>query len=340
MVSLTDLPEGREELSRVLHGLAARSPTRFLRRAAEVGWEVAWTGLLDRLAPLKGDILREEAGRAVPRGGALGLYLHWSPDGRVSEMVRGQVAGWRGAGFDMVFVSNAAVPDRDWDAVGKDTVLRLARRNVGRDFGAWRDAAARVLPRLGRPAELLLANDSVLGPIRPMDPLLAAWRAGGEGLFGMTESRGGGAHLQSYALLARGAGVGVLLDHLAAVRDFRSKWRTVQQGEIGLSERFRAAGLRRAALFGYAAACAATDTATRAALGPRFAAADAMLRYPLNPTHHLWRVLVERMGFPYLKTELVLRNPGRLPGVADWRDVVPPAALPMIEAHLALMARR
>jgi hypothetical protein len=43
------------------------------------------------------------------------------------------------------------------------------------------------------------------------------------------------------------------------------------------------------------------------------------------------------MGFPYLKTELIRRNPGKLPGVEHWREVVPAAELPMIEEHLAMM---
>jgi len=47
--------------------------------------------------------------------------------------------------------------------------------------------------------------------------------------------------------------------------------------------------------------------------------------------------LVEGMGYPYLKTELIRRNPGKLPGVDHWREVVPAAELPIIEEHLALM---
>jgi hypothetical protein len=337
---LTDLAADGAGSARVLHGLATRSPARFLRRVAEVGWELATTGLLDAWRPLTGGLTRQAPGRASWRGQSLCLYLHWSPTGAVSAMVLDQVEGWRALGFDVVFVSNTRMPEADWNRVGEATALRLTRDNVGRDFGAWRDALALALPlalaRFGTPRELLLANDSVLGPIRPLPPLVAAWRAGGEGLFGMTESPGGGPHLQSYALLARGeAAVGVVSQHLAAQRDRRGKWRVVREGELGLTARARAAGVRCAALFGYARVLAAVDAPARAALGPRFASADALARFPLNPTHHLWRVLVERLGFPYLKTELIRRNPGRLPGVEDWRALVGPAELARIEAHLA-----
>lgn len=338
--SLSELATLEGGAPRMLHGLAARAPLTFVRRAAEVAFEITRAAVLDRVAPLKGGLREVSPGQAARQGRSLALYLHWSPDGRVSPMVLRQLALWREAGFDLVFVTNAPQrpPEADWAAVGARCLLRLHRENVGRDFGGWRDAAAVALAEYGPPEELLLANDSVLGPFLPLAPLVEAWRAGGEGLFGMTESEGGGPHLQSYALLARGAAaVGLLAEHLAAFRDSRSKWRVVQQGEIGLTRRARVAGLRCAALFGYARLTALVDDATRASLGPRFESAGAFARYPLNPCHHLWRVLVERMGFPYLKTELIRRNPGRLPGLEEWPSLMPPAEAALIREHLAMM---
>ncbi len=336
--ALSDVDAVGSGLGRAAHGLAGKSRLRFARRVVEVGMELVGAELLDRLAPLRAEILAAEPGNALRQGRSLGLYLHWSGSGRVSAMVLRQLALWRAAGFDMVFVTNATPPPDDWAAVAGETVLRIRRRNVGRDFGAWRDAAALALEGQEPPEELLLANDSVLGPFLPLDPLVEAWRAGGAGLFGMTESWGGGPHLQSYALLARGAGaVAGLCAHLARQRDSRSKWRTVQGGEIGLTRAMLADGHRCAAVFGYRGVCEGLDAAERTGFGPRFADAAAVLRYPLNPTHHLWRVLVERHGFPYLKTELVRRNPGHLPGVEQWRQVVPPEQLGLIEEHLAML---
>ncbi|MBR0653591.1 hypothetical protein [Plastoroseomonas arctica] len=335
---LSDVDAAGSGLGRAAHGLAGKSRLRFARRVLEVGAELVFAELLDRLRPLRAEILAMEAGDAPRQGRSTGLYLHWSASGRVSAMVLRQLALWRAAGFDMVFVTNATPPREDWDAVAAETVLRIRRRNVGRDFGAWRDAATLACERLGTPEELLLANDSVLGPFQPLEPLIDAWRGGGEGLFGMTESWGGGPHLQSYALLARGQGaVAGLRTHLAQHRDSRSKWRTVQGGEIGLTRRMLAEEYRCAALFGYRRVCAALDAVDQAGFGPRFTDTAAVLRYPLNPTHHLWRVLVERHGFPYLKTELVRRNPGHLPGVDHWREVVPAPMRAMIEDHLAVM---
>ena len=322
---------------RVAHSLATRSPSRFLRRVAEVLWETTSAALLDRLVPEKPEILEAADGHDHPTP-SLALYLHWSPDGRISSMVRRQVRLWREAGFACVFVTNANPPAEDWNAIAENTVLRIRRANVGRDFGAWRDAAAVALQRFGIPRELLLTNDSVLGPFLPLAPLVDAWRGGGDGFFGLTESLGGGAHLQSYALLGRGEkAVGEMLGHLAALKDTRSKWQLVQRGEIGLTQRMRRAGVPCWALFGQERLAALADAPTRARIAPRYSSKEAFARVPFNPCHHLWRELVEGMGYPYLKSELILRNPLKLPYIVNWREVVPSDQLPIIEEHLAMM---
>lgn len=323
---------------RFLHGIATNSVPRYLRRVASVGFEIALASIVDPIAPLPPASLEIEAGRQHPDGASFALYLHWSPDGRISSLVRRQVALWRQCGFAVVFLSNSSPPHQDWDAVGAETILRVRRCNVGRDFSAWRDGLRLVHERYGRPQEVLLTNDSVLGPFMPLHPLVGAWRASGDGLFGMTESLGGGPHLQSYALLARGAGpVSTLSRHIAESRDSRSKWRLIQRGEIGLSQRMLTEGHFCGALFDYATLCEFLDEESRLSLGPRFARLDAAFRFPLNPTHHLWRQLWVGMGFPYFKRELLCRMTEPLSRYAPWRPLLSTAEAALIEEHMHVM---
>lgn len=359
---LTDVDVAPPGLARAAHGLAHQAPLRFARRVLEVGGEVALARLRDatlRTGPDPARLLRVEPGALAGPIRAPALYVHYAPDGAVSAMVRRQLELWREAGFDPVFVTTSpAIPEADWAAARARAALVVHRANLGRDFGAWCDLAPLVRDRFGATAEeLLLANDSVLGPIRPLGPVVAALRSGGEGVFGLTESLQGGAHLQSYCVLARGrAAVADLLGFLGGMRLSVSKWLVVQRGELSLARAMRARGHRVAALFGHARLLDAVlgDGAARAALlalHPRLAARAASLpepdrtaalrqaltAAPLNPTHHLWRPLVTGLGFPFVKTELVRRNPGGLPGVADWPEVVgaeSPVALPLLEAHL------
>ncbi len=343
---------------RAVHALAFAAPWRFARRVLEVGAEVLAARVTDWWAARQGPrqpIIRQEDG-ADPMPGArrVAMFVHFSPGGEVSEMVLRQLTEYRTAGFAIVFLSMAPqLRPEAWAAVGQVCALVVHRRNFARDFGAWHDLAPQVMARWPGAEELLLANDSVLGPLRPLGPLFAAARAAGDGLFGLSESRQGGVHLQSYFLLARGAGaVAALFGFLQEMRLSRSKWLVVQRGELALARSMREAGHRVYAFFPYAplVAAAVADAPSLAALralNPRLGAlpdtaalAENLLRWPTNPTHHLWRPLVALQGFPFLKTELVRRNPGHLDGVAAWPEVVTddaPCPLPVIQAHLAEM---
>lgn len=326
----------------------------------QVGLEIAGALPRDLRRRLGGGVpplRRLEAGVAPrPEATSVALYVHYAGSGQVSEMVRIQLAGLATAGFAIVFITMAeTVPEADWQAARQHCALVAQRRNFGRDFGAWQELAAEARQRWPAATELLLANDSVLGPILPLPPVLDALRSGGEGLFGLTESIQGGPHLQSYFLLARGAAAtGDLFGFLAAMRMSHSKWLVVQRGELRLARWMRGRGHRVAALFGYhrlvaAALAEAPERARLAASHPLLRGLEALppaereallLSQPLNPTHHFWHALVGQLGFPFLKTELIRRNPGRLPGIEGWRALLPPAApcpVPVIEAHLRIM---
>jgi lipopolysaccharide biosynthesis protein len=278
-------------------------------------------------------------------------------------MVRQQVAAYAEAGFAMVFITAAAaVSEPDWQAMRGIAALLVHRRNAGRDFGAWKDVLDKALSFVPDAQELLLTNDSVLGPILPLDPLWPVLRAAGAGMVGLTESLGGGAHLQSYFLLFRGRAA--IADAAAFLRRLRlssSKWLIVQRGELGLTRAMLARGHRVMAVFGYEriATAIADDKAERLALigaDARLASLislpdhlqsaaviSALKDRPLNLTHHLWAQLVRRFGFPFVKTDLISRNPHRLAGTENWPELVgqdSPCPPGVIAEHLRRQAAK
>ncbi|HQT76618.1 MAG TPA: rhamnan synthesis F family protein [Rhodopila sp.] len=360
---LSDLQHGDAGIRRLAHGYATSGTwRRLLQRGAMVAREVASALPRDAVRAVTrpgSNLTRMELG-SNPCDGAtsVALYVHYAPDGRISEMVRCQVRLLRDCGFAVAFITMAPhVPDDDWAAMRPLCALIVQRLNFGLDFGAWRDLVPEVRRRWPQLQELMLANDSVMGPVYPLGPVIDALRSGGTGLFGLTESLQGGPHLQSYMLLARGpAAVSDLLSFLERLFVTHSKWLLVQFSEIRLARWMRRRGHRVAALFGYDRVVQAvlTDSAERRRLARSHAKlqdldqmpdaqAKALLQaWPLNPTQHLWHVLVTRFHAPFVKTELVRRNPGRLPGVTEWPAVVPsdaPCPLPVLRAHLAAMGR-
>ncbi len=326
--------------------LGSRGPIAYARRVVAVLAEVIPALVADLIPPRGDPILRQQEGLAPGDGRRIALYVQFSPTGALTDMVRRQLALYRAEGFSIVLISvSPNIPEADWQAARADTALIVHRRNHGLDFGAWRDLIGPALARWPDAEELLLVNDSVLGPIAPLAPVFAALRAGGDGMFGLLESLGAGAHLQSNFLLVRGArAIADAAAFLRAMRPSRSKWLIVQRGELAFGPWMRARAHRVAALFPYAAMVAAAlrDPDERAALRARMGAGDIekiLMQHPLNPAHFFWRVL-PRLGCPFIKTELIRNNPWDLPGLDAWPSLVAPDApcpAPLLAVHLRAM---
>jgi hypothetical protein len=126
----------------------------------------------------------------------LAVLVHHDPDGLLAEHVRWQVRAVRAAVDRLVFVTTSVLQPSARAALDAcDEVLQ--RPNHGYDFGSWRAGllATSDWPDYDR---LLLLNDSVVGPVVPVERILAG---PGTDAFGITISRQYTPHLQSYAMV-------------------------------------------------------------------------------------------------------------------------------------------
>jgi hypothetical protein len=286
---------------------------------------------------------------------SVAIYIHYSPCNRVSEMVLRQVKEYRSHGFTVIFVSMCGSLDmRDLERLRGITGLILLRRNFALDFGAWHD----VIPLLRGIApdlrELLLVNDSVCGPLTSMFRIFKRFRARGDGLFGLTENLAPRPHLQSYFLLARGkSAVADLMCFVGRLRLSSYKRTIIRRGEVRLSSWMRGRGHLVASPHGYEAVEWLALQRPRAlrrlrTIFPNAGTAESngewfeeLRHFPVNPTHSFWYELVECCGFPFLKTEMLMRNPQGLIDVDDWCQLVSTGHNDMrklIQDHLWSMA--
>ena len=163
----------------------------------------------------------------------------------------------------------------------------LTRLNVGLDFGSWR-AALDAYPWLVDAELLVLANDSVYGPLGNLDPLFAAMNEQACDFWGMTEARQPRFHLQSYflAFKRRCLASDAFRAFFAEVAFLSDKQQVIDEYELTLAGRLAASGLRWAAV------------APGVELGWR----------GINPMHQLWRSTLEG-GVPFVEIELLRDNP-------------------------------
>ncbi len=355
---LTDLHCAQPGLRRAVHGYATWGTwSGVLRRLLVVALELSSAlprDLIRWLRMPRGARLHIDTGKSWdPAARRIAVYVHYAASGQVSGMVLRQLQMIARDGFAVVFISMApGIPDEQWKAVLQVAALAVRRANFGLDFGAWRDVMPEVERRWPVIEELLLANDSVLGPIHALNPVIEAMRAGGDGLFGLTESIQGGPHLQSYMLLARGpAAIGDLMRFLRSAYISHSKWLLIQFAELRLARWMLRRRHRVAAVFGY-------DRLVRAVIAdpeerrrlmvthphladldhlPVDAAIARLYHWPVNPTRHFWHILATRFGYPFVKTDLVLRGLSGHTDLDGWEEVVPedaPCPLRMLRAHL------
>ena len=276
----------------------------------------------------------------IPLGPRVCVFVHWDGAGEVRDHVMHQVRGLAAAGLSVVFVTNAGFlrPD-SLEALKLVCAGVIIRRNVGYDFGAWREGFEQLnLPRANTTL-VAMANDSVYGPLRSLNELFSAVDFEAADVWGCTDSWQSRYHLQSYlmAFSPKVVASEAWRTFWGGVRPTWSKMWLIRLYEIGLSQALLKAGFACRAIWPYKALIQDIDLDLlddKKEDGPNMA--DPIVqarrkhvlrlreavsnRSPLNPTSDLWRQLL-LARYPFIKRELLRENPSNVPDVVEWRDV-------------------
>lgn len=247
-------------------------------------------------------------------GQRVAVVAHWSPNGLPDAALQVYLTALREAGFRVVVTCGCRPGDERLWQIHADALIW--RECSGYDFTSWK-AALEALPELFDAAELVLANDSVLGPMRPLSAVHADMDKVNCDFWGLVESRETRRHLQSFYLVFRKQA----LRHSAfaafwpTVDTNADKFATVLRYETMLSPWLAGQGLMPAALV----------------------ASRSFPPTNVNPCHYFWRPLLLRFGMPFLKRDLIRRAASH-PFMRGWETVLrqhgydPALALPPEEA--------
>jgi lipopolysaccharide biosynthesis protein len=190
----------------------------------------------------------------IALGEKMVLFMHFDSTGRVRRQLLDYMQDLQENGRTVVFVTNSRrLKPQALAAVQGICAAVIIRRNIGYDFGAWRDAIDHLgLPRANT-QEVILANDSVFGPLLPLGDLLRRFNYDKADIWGLTESWQSRYHLQSFFLA-----FGPTALHAEAfkkfwksVRPVPAKSYIVRAYEIGVTQAMVKGGLRCAALWTY-----------------------------------------------------------------------------------------
>jgi lipopolysaccharide biosynthesis protein len=219
------------------------------------------------------------------------LFAHFDKDNRVDDYVLRYLKHINKLNFSIIFISTARLPSSEVERLRADCFDVIVRENVGLDFGSW--AAGFAKHRDVMDGRLLLANDSVYGPIGSLSAAIGRLTAQPADFYGLVESIEIAPHLQAWLMLFEPAVVrhpalkAILSRPYAAM----TKQQIIVEGEVDLSRHLTEVGFHYNALY-------------------RHSHAGLVSRYlPANPTHFLWRELLLEQGIPFLKIQLLRDNP-------------------------------
>ncbi|BBX96082.1 hypothetical protein AWC15_07575 [Mycobacterium lacus] len=269
---------------------------------------------------------RELPAQPPPDRRTLVLFAHFDPQGVVDPYVVYYLQALHGLGATIVFVSGSPSLTPESVAPIRELCAGIyTRRTLSLDFGSWHLAWC-ILRRRGWSLDqfdrLVIANDSVYGPLFPIEEMWGSFHDAD--MYGAIESTVQHPHLQSFFLAwdLNSRTRSFLNDVWEGFQYTIDKLLLIRRYEVGLSTGARTAGL---------------------SLKPFLSAAAIKATYPLSPAHEratvlsnrrsvnnaifFWDGLIEHLRFPFLKTSLPRHN-------TPWQDSIP-RLREFIEQHTA-----
>jgi len=286
-------------------------------------------------------LLKYHAGGRVPDGSSSSICIlaHYDRDNLVDDYVVQYLSALVDAGCDIVFVSTAKPGDRQIEKIVPFCVDIIVRPNLGYDFGSYRTGLEYVHGRLANYSRVILANDSVYGPLYSLRHILDDMSSTRSDVWSITDSWEHGYHLQSYFLVIRDS---VFTDDRFWQFVYRigylhrTKRSVIRDYEVKLT--------RHMLRLGFAAEARIPYTEVRDRLlkkYPDYAYNWILDTHYVNPTHFFWFSLIKDFEAPFIKVELIRDNPQNLEGVAgNWRKLVDESEYPdseIIMQHLKRM---
>jgi lipopolysaccharide biosynthesis protein len=247
------------------------------------------------------------------------LFAHFDQDDKVDDYVLRYLKKIKDLKFSIVFISTARLGQSDVERLGAYGCEVILRENTGLDFGSWSAGFAKCGSAIG--GRLLLANDSVYGPIGSLAVALDRLTQKRADFYGLVESVEIAPHLQSWFLLfepwvVKSAEFGEIL---AQPFSAMTRRQIIQNGEVGLSRRLMGMGFRYEALH-------------------RNDRGGLSRRHDANHMLVFWRELLLVEGIPFLKIELLRDNPiggENATAILQAAEQIDPLICGLIRSHLA-----
>ena len=267
------------------------------------------------------------------------VFAHYDRDGLIDDYVVYYLAKLEALSCEIIFVSTARISDNTQiERIRPYCKTIIVRENLGYDFGSWKTGIAEISD-WSRYDRLIIANDSVYGPVFDFEEDFLHSGHDGADFWGITDARTFRHHLQSYFLVFERPVLEnpIFQSFWRELPNYRFKFLIIQACEIGLSRRLVRAGLKFRAMYPY------EKIRMRSLANRESGKSRRFLRRRANPTLLFWDILLEDFQCPFLKVNLIRNNPAKLQNVNRWRDIISDRSnydCDLIGRHLARITSR
>lgn len=199
------------------------------------------------------------------------------------------------AGFDIVFISSSnTISNDDLGKLSNNCIKIINRDNKGYDFYSWKTGLEKY-PHFREHVAVLLANDSVIGPLFNISGIIERLETDDADVLGMTDCYQYYPHLQSYFLYCKKQVVvsKEFIQFFARVDALEFKMAIIRKYEVGFS-RLLQRRFKLSALYDLETILSQTKY-------------DARPKKWIEPTFHLWKPLITELDFPFIKKSLITR---------------------------------
>jgi hypothetical protein len=238
-------------------------------------------------------------------GNKLCFFASFDAGSVVSPFVFSYLNELRDCGFDVVFcVSSDEVKSPCLRGLLERCYKVIHRRNIGYDFASWA-SCFQVIDNLPTWESLLITNDSILGPLAPLQNIFSCMDAEPAVVWGLNESFERAYHLQSFFLYFPCEVLQSRVFHRfwRKVTIIEEKFELIKRYEIGLSEQLAAAGFELKAVFSRTEVVAVCR-----GLGAKFQYGEMLDNKKLNIPLYCWFELIQYFSYPFVKSDIVKNN--------------------------------
>ncbi len=280
------------------------------------------------------------------------VLVHYDRDDMVDPYLYVYIQALKPCVSHLIFVSTVKLDDIEIKKLKKYCDTVIIRENVGYDFMSYKVGLSSFDYK--KYDEVLLCNDSVYGPLYPMQTLFDSMQANECDFWGITDNTVMGYHIQSYFIVLKNS---VLLS-----THFSSFWKLltvldekdeiIKRYEIGFSQVLINAGFNSAISAKFQPSISNKFSIFIRKLTPKkiikkikslLLGKEKMTHIgKINTSHYFWKELLISEQVPFIKIELLRDNPMQV-NIKNYKNVIQQVSsydTALIENHLARMKNK